>query len=89
MARVAVSFGWQSMDGQRKEGIWVIDQAEIMKPGKMEWANGSERFRRYDTASTSGDRHKSCQKFKFSLTEYWIPFEDCFSHKLSSWHFLG
>lgn len=37
IARAAVHAGLECLDGKKEEGVWVIDQAEIVKLGRTEW----------------------------------------------------
>ena len=37
VARAAVSAGLQCVEGKREEGVWVLDQKEIVKLGRTEW----------------------------------------------------
>lgn len=37
VARAAVSAGVQCVEGRREEGVWVLDQGEIVRLGRTEW----------------------------------------------------
>lgn len=37
VARAAVAASQQCTDGTRKEGVWIIDQADIVRLGRKEW----------------------------------------------------
>ena len=37
VARAAVSAGLTCAEGKRKEGVWIMEQSEIIRLGKTEW----------------------------------------------------
>ena len=37
IGRAVVSAGIQCVEGKRKEGVWVLNQSEIVKLGRTEW----------------------------------------------------
>ena len=37
VAKAAVSAGLQCVEGKREEGVWVLDQKEIVRLGRTEW----------------------------------------------------
>ena len=39
IGRAAVSVALQCAEGKREEGVWEVDQSEIIKLGRTEWKN--------------------------------------------------
>lgn len=39
IGRAAVSSVIQCAEGKREEGVWVVEQADILKLGRTEWKN--------------------------------------------------
>ncbi|MCJ1282406.1 Protein fmp52, mitochondrial [Xylographa opegraphella] len=37
VAKAAVSAGMQCLEGKRAEGLWILNQSDIIKQGKTEW----------------------------------------------------
>lgn len=37
VARAAVNAGVQCVEGKREEGVWMLDQKEIVRLGRTEW----------------------------------------------------
>ena len=37
VARAAVAAAQECTDGRRKDGVWIVDQAEIVRLGRKEW----------------------------------------------------
>lgn len=43
VARAAVSAGLQCVEGKREEGVWVLDQKEIVRLGRTEWKEAEQK----------------------------------------------
>jgi len=37
VGKAAVAAGLQCVEGQRKEGVWIVDQSDIVRLGRTEW----------------------------------------------------
>ena len=40
IGRAAVSAGMQCVEGKRKQGVWMVEQSEIVRLGRTDWKGG-------------------------------------------------